>query len=1342
MKKLKANFDVLPHGIKTVNGEPYAIFKMIVGIEVEENEEKDSEKMIDDFYQKWVQLTNYIDKKEWFYKLEKNQLLVNTNEIIGYSKLMFNIISLKGKEVESRSFQFGKRKKEKKYKDSFKSFKNENLQFGFPPPTKEEAFITQFETSKESVVKINSDNRNIYSENLKNANKHANQTKLITDKSNNEFDLKVVYSSLLDAPLAAEVEFGIIREFRIKVSEFEKFGDDFTYKIQIENEEESLAYYRFIKKSINSQWKYYNGLKKIFFEKNRSKDDIKDFENVRAEFADPYKMQLEGKGFTIDGIYIIVKYNEKNNVIIDPFRDGPIKGFNTIVKVDKITNYSLSVHSTKYSFSSGRSIQEIGSGHLIGATEMETGKETKIRNNVLIGWRGDNLIVNRISKSMEEPEEEQSEGKGKMEVVNNYCNEDRFVKENFYEVKEKLIDSSQIQLLFGKKYTFYIRSVTPTNYYLPSKVDFKDNLDIHELTFEDFEKDLAVPIIEDIDLFNAGKLPIKAASVIGSKIYKQTSDYVDQERHLVLNKVEGEKNEHRYIYPPQIKWEEFKMLGCQTADKLIKHNEDKLGVSEFISRSIRLENKLKNKIPKIACHRTSIDYLADVRGKDLYIFPSDLFTASVMEPKKLSAYEYSNNFPFYTKTEPVLVEVRQRGKFSEIIFNGYDNKKIVYSDLSDGIFNFNLYVTDSDFENSPNSLMTYNSVPLRISILNYPEKPELPKGNYTANRNGENDATYWYFPFSVGKDSYTWKSLKYQEETETLKLQHMETERILKNHYANGGKKNELLINEYPYEMFLVKEGSLDNEGLYPYIFPGSLIIDYNISDELYNDHKETGSFFRFKLNDNEVLEARYGKSGESFLRFESKEKITEVKGGKFHLEILFNMKENHFVIIKDGINWVKLDKPLNADISIQDLEVTQKVIMYTQLTACKLKFERSSDYSFISDLKTEYSSKKKIQLFGSSVFQAYFPNSGSEFDMGKEGTIINLEIPNNSKPLPPQLESDILLMHTKDNNWNDSGSYNIKESKTESVVKLSLQQNFMIEGKNKLGIIISKNSPLAERDTDISFIGEDITKLTNNDWSTENLKDILNLEDSHQLFKKYINQTSSKFYKIGTTTYEILEFDPFYNTELKRWQIILPFKFFRGSETMFVKLVSLKITPGHGLTSDSPISPGTAKNPYIDSTGTNLSVISEPIQFPIYNRKRITIKKSTLEDRKSFIISIDSMSIHKDKIYYIMLTKQKMEWTIMNLQTPSDIDKFNSLVEFELLAGIGTKKGKVLSFTGIEPVIISMEKCHSVVILEFEIHSNSNINRVSDPEFEPKNENPLFDKKGIRLINVAEFKV
>ncbi|MET0636099.1 MAG: hypothetical protein ABWZ25_08715 [Chitinophagaceae bacterium] len=256
--------------------------------------------------------------------------------------------------------------------------------------------------------------------------------------------------------------------------------------------------------------------------------------------------------------------------------------------------------------------------------------------------------------------------------------------------------------------------------------------------------------------------------------------------------------------------------------------------------------------------------------------------------------------------------------------------------------------------------------------------------------------------------------------------------------------------------------------------------------------------------------------------------------------------------------------------------------------------------------------------------------------------------------------------------------------------------------------------------------------------WENASFENQLGFDTADGVLKKYKPSDNKKFYKQGSTSYEVLEFEPYYNVESRNWQVVLPFKYFKDSEQMFMKLVCLKIAPGSGL--QRPSGPPSLNSPFVDTSGTNLSLLSDPVQVPLYSIKEINIQRIDHGGKAAYSITIDSQSRYENKIYFIMLSSTETEGMVFNSQLPSSTDHFDGLKTFTLFGSgcNGVTNGKILAFRDQRSIVISRTNCKAMLVLEFEIHKNNDVTACAQPQF--VNYNPLFDRKGLRLINIAEF--
>lgn len=199
-------------------------------------------------------------------------------------------------------------------------------------------------------------------------------------------------------------------------------------------------------------------------------------------------------------------------------------------------------------------------------------------------------------------------------------------------------------------------------------------------------------------------------------------------------------------------------------------------------------------------------------------------------------------------------------------------------------------------------------------------------------------------------------------------------------------------------------------------------------------------------------------------------------------------------------------------------------------------------------------------------------------------------------------------------------------------------------------------------------------------------------------------------------------------------------------TEAMFMKLYTIKIADGHHLVKNLP--ENSVINPFIDQSNTNLSIFSNNCEFPIYNKKSFSIERKVGIPQPKFIISSNLNSDYRRNVYFIMLMKEDVNSNFLNLNDFPDT-KNNSLVPFSYFTdtpngSVASEKKKILQV--VQPnkeemtkIAISIENCYSVLVLEFEVHDNADLDFKNQLSF--VDENPLFLKKGIRLINAVDFK-
>lgn len=1362
-------YEILPHGVCEKNGRIYARFKVTVSIAEMNVHSAEGIFETADITGGWEQLVKNVNGATWKYSITKdgagrNLITFSIDGAFAGNKLQFRIFSVKSdRDTFSDSFHFGDRWVNGKYLDSCKFAEKCYIDVMAPASQgKSGALATngdrrpmmQFESiknfGKKTVSLVAEDGDRSYGSILDAANSFAPEVRTSqTNTAEHKYNLFPIYAAILEEPEAAEKMFGLMREFLIDVTELNVLGDQFEYTIIVGKEEANRLSFR--KDIRGGTAKYYNGPAKVFFT-DKGVGAEQDFKSIFISKHDNYKAELEKNALHPDGIYLSVLYNENTDgSIIDPFErpEYHSSGFNILMKTLQADICSLSLRSKQLYFPTWdlNTQNLVRSGRLTARATLLT-KKAEYRANLLMAWRGDSLVLNRVPKKLKDSKsDEQIEEKGEVGTDTDYCEEDIFVRTKLLQKKEHLVEDSQVQLISGYKYFFWCRTVSHTGFYLPSRSELlltdtgKKEL-AYTITVEDLVPNESAPLAEiDFNVSGLEMLPIGSPMLYGTIDYKKnTSTVVDTAQHIVLNVEQGERNEIRWIFPPQLKLEDFKFLNFLTRERLTVETSGQIDVGTFVSRCVRLEGKADRKMAWSYGGRVPVNYLADIRANSLLFYPADIFTASKRNHIKKKAFPYTDKYPFYEKVLSAMVTTARHGKTSVLKLLGPGGEEILYDGLEDGIYNFYVYAVNEDYVFSPTTLALYNKIDLRVSIVNKPPVPQQDPITEVSRNMQDGQKNFWFAPLSIKKLSDCWKSVKYLEEDTVLQLRHEKADQLLRDYYSAGNPRLPLMEDEYPYDVFLKKEGSL-KEGLQTNIYSNKIGIRYSIPTEL----KNKGIFFSLQLNEGDILQARWDMTTGASLVLGDK----SLPGNAFEIDIVFDQANNKYVVNVGGTTW-PLSKYPHPELSIRDFNIPDEALRFIVADPKIFQFRKGGDYIFITDQSDPYSRLKTIKLFGSTIFQAYYPGEKSELKIGSPGIDMILAVPNNEIPVPPLMDLDILLMHTRDSRWLDNGSYNVKENKTESLVRITLQKDFMKEGKNRLGIVIAKYEQKENPETDkyISRIGEDITKLTSADWQNNNLKDVLGFDASLDIFKKYLASESTKFYWIGNedTTYEVMEFEPYYNVDLKKWQVVLPFKILRTSEVMFIKFVCLKIAPGHGLKEVSLFFPG-RNTTYRDTTGTCISAFSEPAQLPIYSKKVISLHLRRVGGRHEYAININSFSSYERKQYFAFIPKsQPLDDTSFSfLRQETETDSLKNFHPFEWVEKPEEGAKRMLRFSNIRSLTIAPKGGEYLVILEFEMHKNNDIEGNSNSKFKDvgfEEYNPLFDRKGLRLINVSEFKL
>jgi hypothetical protein len=1370
--EIKPQFDALPHGVIKKDGKIHAVYKAIISFKVTNEGTFDQNN--------WNEFRGKVNKSRWYYSYANDNLSIHVIDekakpATGYSAVFFQNNKPTPDSKSDNNIFFTQDTEE-----------TDQISEIFNADTKKKFEVTNLlDKYKEVPVKQMTENQDNtksflssgsakpfgydYSKTLIEAEKTGRQIKKEFKKKSGEIlDFNAIYSSILDEPVIGEKKYGIIREFYIEMptlkdKEKQLYSLELIYGVEkIENSAEKCFAF------LRHGELYYNGLAEMFFKKE-------EFKSTSFQLADPYKVHLtQDKKLHPDGIYALVDYySDAKKTIKDPFNKNYLKGFNVVVQEPlSETFHSLSWHKKKYFKEKKKAgipfthhiMETDTSGVMIAKSELMHEKEKK-RNNVLFAWRGDNLLVNSSSDGV-------SENVPNEDPISDQSEEDKFFKKHLFEVDQQLIPGTQLQLLSTENknlgYYFFLRTVSPLEHYILCRNEISDSeVKKYTLTLED--------VAESNDFFkekvpfsigNTDELPIQSSTIIGTEIYQNAdSEYVDQSNHIVYT-YRNENPEIRYIYPSVIKLEDFTYLGYLSPERI---KADSL--QEYVKRCIKLEDKSENLIHP-ASSLKKIQYLADARGKYLFFCPSDLHSINALKKSNTTEpFEFSDTYPYFEETYPKEIKVihdKDKG-LNEIKIKSKKTSKLLYEDVPDGIYNFKIYSTDQSQKIAITDINKYNATDLRISVLGDIKKPlalDTKKINLTENlvekiivKRNDKDRNYWFYKFGLGEAHPTWKSIKYTEETKVLNLLHKRNEddsavndlyKEYKN--ANTNVKFELMQNEFPYEIFQRWEGKAKNgetPSLKSSIYPCAISLSLTVTDNL-RDLKHIkdfkGNFFELTLNENQRLVVELNKEKRLKIMLNEKHLFPEkVFGESVDLTIEFDESEYCFKL-KYLAETEIIGKLINPEISVSDIKIEEAILNHLNLADCKLEFKRSPEFIFISKEKDNFYANKRIQLFASSAFQAYFPKEKNEFKLGNLGTLFhNIIIPNNSIPEKPILKANTFFMQTQ------SGPKDSQTLITQNALCITLQQDFMKEGPNILGIILSElKNNTAENPSGqniestgqlTSEIGEDVTKLAARDLGNMNLRNLLNFYEDQsnkpEILMKYLKVTSDnespviKTYKIGEKKYKVLECKPYYNITDKKWQVLLSFDSFDKAETIFMKLLAIKIAPGYGFKGT-----GTQEDPIIDTTNTCLSELSDPEQLPVYNRKSFSFTKIPAQKRRHRINNL-SLNSNDNKTFFL-LAFRKPEFSLEFMDKTLDTIDLLTKPDGEVI-----KKGRFLQFSGNEEIIVSLnDSTQSIAILEFEKHANYKKPKNSDNEPFVKY-NPLFDKEsdGMRLISISEYK-
>ncbi|SEE18191.1 hypothetical protein SAMN04487765_1675 [Tenacibaculum sp. MAR_2010_89] len=1452
-----------PHGVEVVGDKVYAIFKCFMAVGISTSPGTGFEKI--DFGGRTFKNFNDLSsnsKNPIFIKDFYTRILDTIKSKLNDTSI--NIINNKDKSfplIGSKPYLYDNEIRNLRTRGSNNFTRVQ--QFNFQSRTTDTFGYDSFSIENDDIFdKIKNIEEEDYDKILNEGKKHAEDNNNNNSSRFRNYDKQIkfttFYNKLLEEPTLAEKKYGIIKTFKLCLDDFNDFDNKgvslykFSYSIktskiyQDEFKVENPYPYKLWKTKDD---KFYNGLSKIGLSSFRRYSDFdsgseseSERQRIEVTFYDKYKAKLSDNESENDGIYVNVKYKKdqnQNNKIINPFIINNIFGFNVLLKEYKKDGdlirsndsvfKSLSMVKKEYFDSNNKIIENtsiITSDYLLPNTTITTGEDNEYLPSLLFSWKGENLGLNRVTKKSIESKVDAFD-----EAPTTEFNDDNalqcLINDNFI-VKESFVKSNNPQLICGIEYIFYLRSVTPFNYFLETKEEWKLRnqskvFPKQILSYEDYKSEVFDKsfLIKEYPYKNVGS-PI----IISKENYEnENTSFVDSKNAMIVNFLEHENSEKRYLYPPRITWEKFKQLGFLSKEKINTND-----INQFIKRCIELEKRSLKEIRKYQSLDKKIYYLADPRIKEVKVSPNDLFTAqyfhfnkeNIITNKKTAIFSLQETYPYYNKAKGVKIEAKKTGKTNSFAI---DNKTIIEK-IPLGAFSI---------------LLASNTwgigkigEPLNFAFIDKPSLPEytdqflidFDKLNKIVSRFTSNNQNKWRLEYFLkDANNYATKSIKYYEETETLNLDNGNLSDLRSNY-----SKNDLLKNEYPVDFFVQKEGSL-HENLQTKSYPKIIKLRIRLYDRLLKIKKNNRDrWYVLKNNDSGIRITHYGtyfnttkyaiekgfeskkemdkylknKSiGQEIFRIKLNEKdvlIIKINNDEDNFELWYNSfvskfkvekyysqqddvyKENHVfrVLNMDIIYDTKLDKYklyhkdfifedckekqktlceccvlnelINPEISIMDIIIPKKIKFYRDpndnievngleflsqsYNANKIHLIREPNEIIIKDEGHPFYRKKRIKLFASSAFQGYFPNKTFESEIGTQGkNILDLIVPNNTIPEVPELETDLLLYTIQNNSKGGKIS-----NERQFLIRILFNQNFMREGvKNKFALIIGKYKDanfkelFEENSGDVSLLGEDITKLINEGGklSENRIDEFLNYgteKDNKgntlkKEFKKYINTNNInsqgkidellslgiKNIKIGESFYKILVCQPYYNTDLKMFQIVLSInssKFRKVNlEAFFVKLMGFKIA--YGKKSDIEF-----KNKYFEILKEKNSIISKitkPEILPVYSTKKFVLNKN----RNTIIITNEHFRKGEKKVYLCCKFKHRVKNMFFNEKLLQD--------------------SETLNFNSNKNYKIKNDNFKEIVILEFEQHDN----------FDRKNiDSSQLPIKGLRLINYIKFKI
>lgn len=1447
-----------PHGVEVINDKVYAIFKCFISVSPLTSPGPGFENIT--FRGKTYNNFNHF--------ASKNSISIKDfyTEILDKIKIKLNNTSIKIINKDDKSFPI------QLCDDEITDLRNLDLlnrnnstrrvqQFSFQSRATDTLGNDSFSIENdEEYDKIKSINDDDYDKILNDGKKYAedknNDNSFKFRNNHKQIKFTTFYNKLLEEPNLAEKKYGIIKTFKLCLDEFKGFDENEICLYKFSYYSDKTANTKIYHDEFNSKnpypyklWKtendkFYNGLNKIGLSSFRH---YSDFENIEVSFYDKFKEKFSGDEAENDGIYVNVKYKkDQNGKIINPFVINNIFGFNVAIKeftkeFTWITNdviKSLSLVKKQYFDSNLEIIKNTSittSDYLLPNTTITTGKNSEYLPSLLFSWKGENLGLNRVTKKTIESKIDAFD-----EAPTTEFNDDNalqcLINDNFT-VKESFVKSNNPQLICGNEYLFYIRSVTPFNYFLETKEEWKLRnqskvFPKQILSYEDYKSEVFDKHFLSIKYPNKN---VESPIIISKEKYEnENTSFVDSKNTMVVNYLENETCEKRYLYPPRITWEKFKQLGFLSKEKINTND-----INQFVKRCVELEKRSLKKTRSYQSRDAKIYYLADPRIKEIKIYPNDLFTAqyfhfnkeNIIKNRETAVFSLQEIYPYYNKAKGVKIEAKKTGKTNSFTIN---NKTIIEK-IPMGAFSILLHPDTWGIEKI--------GEPLNFAFIDKPSLPEytdqflidFDRLNKTVLRFTSNNQNKWKLEYFLkDTNNYATKSIKYYEETETLNLDN-ENLSDLRSNYS----KNDLLKNEYPVDFFIQKEGNLD-KNLQTKSYPKIIKLRFRLSDYLlrikesnrvfiwcvlrhrisgaYITHWETEfnknlyeliksfssykdadkylknnfnqventtvdqEIFRIKINEKDSLIVKVNKDEDNFeLWYNSF--VSTFKNDKYYnsherryvewdtfrvldMDIIYDTeldkyklyhKDFPFLDTKEIkptlIEYCSLKELINPEISVRDINVAEKINHFqdpnTKIEVNGLQY--LSQYYYFNRihllrepneiiLKNEghpFYRKKRIKLFASSAFQGYFPNKTFESEIGTQGKkILDLIVPNNTIPEVPELETNLLLYTIQKNNKKKEFS-----NERQFLVRILFDQNFMREGvKNKFALIIGKYKDTnfkefsEDNSGDVSLLGEDITKLINEGGklSENRIDEFLNYgiekdnDDNPSLkeeFKKYINTNNInsdnkidkllslgvKNIRIGECFYKILVCQPYYNTDLKMFQIVLSInnpKFSKiNLEAFFVKLMGFKIS--YGKKSDIEF-----KNDYFEILKEKNSIVSKitkPEILPVYSTKKFVLNKN----RNTIIITNEHFRKGEKKIYLCCRFKHRVKNMFFNEKLLQD--------------------SEILNFNRNKNCKIKNDNFKEIVILEFEQHDNYDLKNTDFSQL------PI---KGLRLINYIKFKI